>query len=338
MLKKIPITFPSSVFGPYIAQVTSVASPDGRRENSAVLCPSNGRMKSSLIVALVGVTANLAGGGFVLSLHSIRFDGSRMNPMKGIARLVDKQALVRLGIAVAKLTILGVVSWQVASEAIPRMIAMEGSGIETIGGVALDALLRLGVSITFPVAVVASVDFVVQRRRARSSIRMTKDEVKREMREQDGDPLLRSARRRRARQIAMQRMMQAVPTADVVVTNPTHLAVALKYDSLTMKAPRIVAKGQRLMAQRIKKLAKESGVPVIEDKPLARALFPRPLNSEIPAHLYAVVARLLVMVQQTRFGLRRTASRPAGTAPSMGGAAAYRPSNQRPRPATGDLA
>lgn len=182
---------------------------------------------------------------------------------------------------------------------------MSGAGIGEIGGVALDAIYRLGISITVLLAAVAALDFVVQRRRAQGALKMTKDEVRQEYREQEGDPQIRAARRRRARQMAFARMMQAVPTADVVVTNPTHLAVALKYDSLTMSAPRIVAKGQRLMAERIKKVAREHGVPIIEDKPLARALFPRPLDSEIPAHLYRAVARLLVMVQQTRFGLIR---------------------------------
>ena len=256
-----------------------------------------------LLVALAGVAANLAGGGLVLSFHSIGFDPSRLNPIPGLRRLVDRQAFVRLLIACAKLAVLAFVSWQVASSAIPSMLAMSGAGIGDIGGIALDAVYRLGITITVLLGVVAAVDFVVQRRRALGQIRMTREEVRQEFREQEGDPQVRATRRRRARQIAFARMMQAVPTADVVVTNPTHLAVALKYDSLTMRAPRIVAKGQRLMAERIKKVARENGVPVVEDRPLARALFPKPLGSEIPAHLYRAVARLLVTVQQARFGL-----------------------------------
>ena len=112
-------------------------------------------------------------------------------------------------------------------------------------------------------------------------------------------------------------MMDAVPTADVIVTNPTTLAVALKYDSLTMKAPRIVAKGQRLMADRIKQLARENNVPIVEDKPLARALFPRPIGAEVPAHLYRAVAKLLVLVHQARFN-RSGGYRQAGAAGNTG--------------------
>jgi type III secretion system FlhB-like substrate exporter len=159
---------------------------------------------------------------------------------------------------------------------------------------------------------VALTDFVIQRRKASQSIRMTKDEVKREFRESEGDPMIRNARRRRARQMAFARMMDAIPTSDVVVTNPTTLAVALKYDSLTMKAPKIMAKGQRLMADRIKQIARENNVPIIEDKPLARALFSRPIGAEVPAHLYRAVARLLVLVHQARFNAGRAGGARAG--------------------------
>ena len=154
------------------------------------------------------------------------------------------------------------------------------------------------------------------------SIRMTKEEVKQEYKEQEGNPQIRGARRRRARQMAFARMMDAVPTADVVITNPTTLAVALKYDSLTMRAPRIVAKGQRLMAERIKEIARGHKVPIVEDKPLARALFSRPIGAEVPAHLYRAVARLLVLVHQTRFAVagrgRSGAAGEAGRPPRQG--------------------
>jgi type III secretion system FlhB-like substrate exporter len=155
---------------------------------------------------------------------------------------------------------------------------------------------------------------------------MTKQVVKQEYREQEGDPQVRGARKRRARQMAFARMMDAIPTSDVVVTNPTTLAVALKYDSLTMRAPKIVAKGQRLMAERIKQIARDNKVPIVEDKPLARALFSRPIGAEVPAHLYRAVARLLVLVHQARFavGARQSGGRrpPRGWAAEQSRAAA----------------
>jgi flagellar biosynthetic protein FlhB len=253
------------------------------------------------LVLVAGVAGNLISGGLVFSYRAIRFDMSRINPLTGLKRIADRQALVRLGLSAAKLSILALISWQVVGSRIPSIVATQGSSPAAIAGSCLSAVFQLGLTITILLAVVALVDFVVQRRKAQQSIRMTKEEVKQEYKESEGDPHVRSARRRRARQMAFARMMDAVPTSDAIVTNPTTLAVALKYDSLTMRAPKIVAKGQRLMAERIKQLARENNVPVIEDKPLARALFSRPIGSEVPAHLYRAVAKLLVLVHQARF-------------------------------------
>lgn len=272
-----------------------------------------------LLVTAAGVAANIVAGGLVFSTHSMRFDPSRLNPVSGVKRIVDKQAFMRLGIASAKLVLLAFVSWQVVGDRVPALVGLGSSSAATIAGGAMAAVFQLGLTMTILLALVGLIDFVVQRRRASGQLKMTKQDVKREYRESEGDPQIQALRRRRARQMAFARMMDAVPTADVIVTNPTHLAVALKYDSLTMGAPRIVAKGQRLMAARIKDIARANGVPIVEDVPLARALFPRPIGSEVPAHLYRAVARILVIIAQARFSTRR----PAGGA-----------SSPRPRPDT----
>jgi flagellar biosynthetic protein FlhB len=283
------------------------------------------------MVMVAGVAGQLVAGGLVLSPKAVRFDISRVNPLSGLKRMADKQALVRLGLASAKLAILAVVSWEVVASRVPAIVNSQGSSATVIAGTCLAAIFQLGLTITILLAVVALTDFVVQRRKAQQSLRMSKQEVKQEYKEQEGDPLVRGARRRRARQMAFARMMDAVPTSDVIVTNPTTLAVALKYDSLTMKAPKIVAKGQRLMAERIKAIAREHNVPIIEDKPLARALFPRPIGSEVQAHLYRAVARLLVLVHQTRFGAgarggrRGSENRASGQARTAPGGFAGRP-------------
>jgi flagellar biosynthesis protein FlhB len=265
------------------------------------------------LVMVAAVAGNIVSGGFIFSYKTIRLDLSRINPIKGIKRMADKQALVRLGLASAKLSILAFMSYQVVGSRIPVIVNSQGSSVAAITGTCLAAIFQLGLTLTTLLAVVALVDFVVQRRRAAESIRMSKEEVKQEFKESEGNPQMRGARRRRARQMAFARMMDAVPTSDVIVTNPTTLAVALKYDSLTMRAPRIVAKGQRLMADRIKMVAREHNVPIVEDKPLARALFSRPIGSEVPAHLYRAVARLLVLVHQARFGAGRSAAGRRGT-------------------------
>ncbi|KAA0237767.1 EscU/YscU/HrcU family type III secretion system export apparatus switch protein, partial [bacterium] len=139
-----------------------------------------------------------------------------------------------------------------------------------------------------------------QRRRHLQDLRMTREELKQEFRETEGDPQIKAAIRRR-RQALLNRMIAAVPKADVVVTNPTHYAVALKYDPVTMGAPVVVAKGERLLAQRIKEVARQAGVPVLEEPPLARALYAAvPVGQHIPAHLFHAVAEVLAWVYSLR--------------------------------------
>jgi flagellar biosynthetic protein FlhB len=260
-------------------------------------------------VTLAGVIGSLAGGGFIVSPAALRFDSSRLNPLTGLRRLVDKSMATRLLLSLAKLAILAAVSYQVITNKLSDLLSMDGQGGSVLAGRALSAIFELGVTIAVLLAVVALADWIIQRRRAMGSLRMTREEVKREHREQEGDPMIRAHRRMRARRLAFARMMEAVATADVVVTNPTRLAVALKYDPKTMRAPKIVAKGQRLMAARIRELAGRHNVPIIEDKPLARALFPRPLGAEVPAHLYRAVARILVLVARIRAGRAQPISR-----------------------------
>ncbi|MBI3636878.1 MAG: EscU/YscU/HrcU family type III secretion system export apparatus switch protein, partial [Candidatus Rokubacteria bacterium] len=146
-------------------------------------------------------------------------------------------------------------------------------------------------------AALAALDYGYQRWSHRRGLRMTREEVKEEMKQAEGDPQIRARFRSLHRQYAMRRMMTAVPKADVVVTNPTHLAIALKYDAGSMKAPKVVAKGARLIAERIRQVARQSGVPVVEHKPLAQALYKAvPVGGEIPGRLYRAVAEILAYV------------------------------------------
>jgi flagellar biosynthetic protein FlhB len=268
------------------------------------------------LVAAAGLAANLAGGGLVLAPTALRFDWGRINPARGLRRLADRQVLLRLLLALIKLAILAAVAWLVLAGRAATLLALDGATAPAIAGAALAAIFQLGLSVTLLLVAVGVADAVIQRRRALGNLRMTRDEVRRELRETEGDPLIRSHRRRRARQLAYARMMEAVRRADVVVTNPVHLAVALRYDPRTMRAPTIVAKGQRLMAERIREVARRHGVPIVEDRPLARALFARPLGSEVPPHLYRAVARVLVLVHR----IRRPAAAATGlrTAPGPG--------------------
>lgn len=258
-------------------------------------------------VMVAGTAGSLAGGGFILSVGAIRFDGSKLNPLNGMKRIVDKTALTRLAMSVTKMVILIAVSYQVIANRIPGLLAFDGGTGAEIASRAMSAIFELGVSISVLLAVVGLADWIIERRRATGSMRMTKEEVKQEYKESEGDPLVRAQRRARARQMAFARMMDQVAGADVVVVNPIRLAVALKYDPKTMRAPSIVGKGQRLMAARIREVARKHNIPIIEDVPLARALFTRPIGAEVPAHLFRAVARLLVLVARLRAGTVRPA-------------------------------
>jgi flagellar biosynthesis protein FlhB len=271
----------------------------------------------AVAVLIAGIVGQLASGGVVIALGAIRFDGSRMNPMAGLKRLVDRQALVRLTIAMAKLALLAAVSWQVVGARVPTLVGLNGASAGEIAGAAMAAILQLGLTMTILLGGIALVDLIIQRRKAMSSMKMTKDEVSREAKEQEGNPTLRSLRRRRAKQMAFSRMMDAVPNADVIVVNPIRLAIALKYDGEKMKAPTIVAKGQRLTAARIRDVATANKVPIIEDVPLARALFARPIGSEVPSHLFRAVARILVIVHQAKAGRRPTPAAPTDRRASL---------------------
>jgi flagellar biosynthetic protein FlhB len=168
-----------------------------------------------------------------------------------------------------------------------------------------DLIWQLAIRVCSVILVIASIDYIYQRQQFEKSIRMTKQEVKEEFKRSEGDPKIRGAIRQRQREMSRRRMMQDVPTSDVVITNPTHYAVALKYDSQTMAAPVVVAKGQRLVAQRIKDIARKHHVPLVENKPVARALFASAeIGDSVPVELYQAVAEILAFVYRLKHGER----------------------------------
>jgi flagellar biosynthesis protein FlhB len=259
----------------------------------------------SLLLTTAGVIAYLVAGGFVLSIGSLAFRPAKLNPIAGVKRIVDKQAFIRLALATAKLFLLLAIGWLVLGQHVPGLLLLGGAEVPVTMAAALKAVGDMGLTMVIFLGLVALIDFVVQRRKAQGQLKMSKDAVRRETKDSEGDPLIRGMRRRRAREMANARMMTAVETADVVIVNPIHLAIALKYDSLTMRAPRIVAKGQRLMAARIREVALAHRVAIVQDVPLARALFGRPIGAEVPPQLYRAVAGILVVVNQARFGRAR---------------------------------
>ena len=256
-------------------------------------------------VLLASSIGALAGGfgqvGLIVSGESVRPQLSRISPIAGFQRLFSLNAVMELVRGIAKIIVLGVLVWVTLRHQIDAVLALGTSGVEELLP-ALGALsFQLMRNVLVILALLAIADFAYQRWKHTHDLRMTHQEVKEEYRQTEGDPLLRSRIRSLQREMATKRMMADVPTADVVITNPTHYAVALRYRRGKDAAPRVVAKGADHLAQRIKAVAREHGVMLREDKLLARALYRAvEVGRMVPEELYRAVAEVLAYVYRAR--------------------------------------
>lgn len=253
------------------------------------------------VLALAAIAANTIPGGLVLSGKPLSMDLSKLSPLRGLKRIFSIRGSVELlKLMVLALALLSVSAWFISSS-FPEFAELATHPLAQSLGTGA-SLMGAGVAMLLGVlALVALVDLPFQWFRHRADLRMTFQEAKQEAKESDGDPMLRSRIRARQREIASRRMLAAVPAADAVITNPTHYAVAIRYDERAGGAPRVVAKGADLLAGRIRELARASGVPLVEAPPLARALYAHvELDREIPAELYNAVAQVLAYVYQLR--------------------------------------
>ena len=248
-------------------------------------------------VVLAGFAANALQVGLVLSGEPLSPKGSRLDPIAGIGRMFSMRSAVELVKGLAKTALIAYMVFAFLRAEYPVVVRLMGTDpgqiAAGIGGLMSRMLFRAGMAML----VIAAIDYGFQRYQHEKNLRMTKQEVKEDLKRSEGDPLVKSRIRQQQRQMARNRMMQQVPEADVVVTNPTHYAVALKYDADTMAAPVVLAKGQRLVAERIKEIARESRVPMVENVELARALYrSTEVGDEVPAALYLAVAEILAYV------------------------------------------
>ncbi|MHB0874968.1 MAG: flagellar biosynthesis protein FlhB [Anaerolineae bacterium] len=257
-----------------------------------------------LVLLFAGVLASASQVGLMVTVSALEPKWHRVNPMSGFKRLFSGRAVVDLAKACAKIALVGFVAYSVVKGRVPVLAQL--SSMEPDAGVAITWTLAtdVGTRVGLVMLILALADYIYQRRQHEQSLKMSRQEVIEEMKRYE-NPQIRQRIRQQQRRMAMRRMMASVPKADVVITNPTHLAVALKYDAQTMRAPQVVAKGQRLTAERIRAIARENGVPVIERKPLARALFKMAeVGMEIPGDLYQAVAEILAFVYSLRSGKR----------------------------------
>jgi flagellar biosynthesis protein FlhB len=253
------------------------------------------------VLAVAGIAAGLLPGGIVFSTTPIAPDFNRLNPGNGLSRIVSRDGLVDLVKLLAIVVALGFTAWQFAGGSLEFFSGLASLPLDRSLGMGIDRVRGGWSALTGVVVVVALVDGPLQWFRHRANLRMTLQEMKDEHKQTEGDPRLKGRIRARQREVARARMMAAVPSASVVVMNPTHYAVALRYDEGAMGAPRVVAKGVDLVALHIRDLAKDHGVPVLTAPPLARALYANvEIEREIPAALYGAVAQVLAWVYQLK--------------------------------------
>ena len=254
-----------------------------------------------LALVAVGLLSNLLQVGFLFSTQAIAPKFSKLDPLKGFARMFSKQALVELIKSIFKVIIVGCVTYFTVKgeleQIIPLMDKEIWSVMSYIGSVCFKILLRT----SWVLIVLAIIDYVFQKWDFKQEAKMTKQEVKDEFKQREGDPLIKSRVRQAQREMAKRRMMEAVPKADVVITNPVHLAIALEYNTQNMSAPQLTAKGSRLVAERMKAIAQEHNIPIVENKPLAQALFKGvEIGQEIPTVFYKAVAEVLSYVYRLK--------------------------------------
>lgn len=251
--------------------------------------------------ALIGSVVTLAQTRFLWAGKLMGFKFDRLNPLKNLKRIFSTHGLIELGRAMLKLGVVGWMAYGYLQDNMQQIMQLSlmdlMSGLKMLTQLALGLASRVGTAYL----ALAFLDFVYQRWNHTRGLKMSKDEVKEEFRQQEGDPMLKARIRQQGRKMARMRMMANVPKANVVITNPTHLAIAIQYDHSNMVAPKVIAKGVNLVAFRIADIAREHNIPVVQNIPVARAIYASvEIDQEIPPELYAAIAEILVYVYRLK--------------------------------------
>jgi flagellar biosynthesis protein FlhB len=304
--------FALASFGPKVVQALENSMIEGLSQIShpgvvsaqgiggLLLSTFSGSLKAAAPIAgvcmLAGILANVAQVRPRLNLQALKPDPKRLNPKAGLKRLFGPSSAFEAAKGLSKVTVLGVIAYVTVKPKIGQMAASVGMPPADFLSTAGSTVLAVGKRLAVAYIVIAIIDYAYQRHRHEKSLKMSKEDIKEEGKAHSLPPEVRSAIRRRQIQAARARMMSAVPQADVVVTNPTHFAVALAYDG-AKTAPEVIAKGPDLVAAQIRRVAEEHGIPIIEDPPLARALHAGvEVGQEIPEEFFQAVAGLLAYV------------------------------------------
>ena len=250
-----------------------------------------------MVVFFAGLAGNVAQTGFMLISKPFQPDINKFNPVKGLKKIVSLKSFVEVIKAVFKILFIGGITYLLVKNEVESFPALMQLGVSDILKFIGSLAFKISFYACLAMFVLAALDYFYQRWQYQKDLMMTKQEVLEESKQSEGDPRVKSKIKQIQFETARRRMMEKVPEADVVVTNPTHLAVALKYDAVNMMVPKVIAKGAGLIAERIKKIAEENSIPVLEHRPLARTLFKSvELGGFIPVDLYRAVAEVLAYV------------------------------------------
>ncbi len=251
-------------------------------------------LATALLIALV---CNITQVGWKITTKPLQPKLSKLNPIKGFKKIFSTRKIFELIKAIAKIAIIAIVVYVYFRGYTASVFTLYDMPLSQAVGLLGNTIVEVGLRIAAVYIVIAAADVVYQRRKFRKDMMMTKQEVKDEYKNTEGDPQIKGQQRRRMQQASMRRMMQELPQADVVITNPTHYAVAISYDAEKYDAPRVIAKGEDYLAQRIKDIAKENDIEIVENKPLARMLYANvDVGDFVPPELYQAVAEVLAFV------------------------------------------
>lgn len=253
-----------------------------------------------LAIMVMGLAINFYQVGLNFNTEAIGFKPDKLNPINGFGRIFSKRSLMEMLKSLMKIGIIGFFLYDFLSDHLMEMPQFIYFDLPTSLSQISDIIFKMAFEVIGVIMVVGLIDYAYQKWQTTQDLKMSKQEVKDEMKQSEGDPQIKGKIKQKQRQMAMSRMMQEVPKADVIVTNPTHFAVALKYEK-GMVAPQVVAKGQDLVAKRIKEIAKDNRVPIVENKPLARSLYAATqVGDMVPAELYQAVAEVLAYVYRLK--------------------------------------
>lgn len=276
---------------------------------TAFLLENLGKLLTPLLitVVVVGFFSSVFQFGWLFTVKPLEPDFAKFDPIKGLARMFSKRSLVELLKSLFKVTLIAAIAYSTVLTKLPEaLLLIDTSAITTLVFLGKTAILVLA-KVCGLMVVLAIFDFMFVTWEMEEKMKMTKQEIKEEYKETEGDPYIKSQIRSIQQEMARRRMMAEVPEADVVITNPTHLSIAIKYNPDTMEAPRVIAKGAELIALKIREIAQQHHVPVVENPPIARLLFKLDLDSTIPQSLFKAVAEILAHV----YSLKQTGTRPS---------------------------